>query len=46
MFISGTLPALAEGAEIIYSDHDEEYRREGPGNKIVFSFYNYFFLIN
>ncbi|CAG9539309.1 unnamed protein product [Cercopithifilaria johnstoni] len=31
MFISGTLPTLAEGAEIIYSDHDEEYRREGPG---------------
>uniref|UniRef100_A0A5S6PMV1 Uncharacterized protein n=1 Tax=Brugia malayi TaxID=6279 RepID=A0A5S6PMV1_BRUMA len=31
MFISGTLPILMEGAEVIYSDHDEEYRREGPG---------------
>ncbi|KAK6108182.1 G2F domain family protein [Brugia pahangi] len=31
MFISGTLPTLMEGAEVIYSDHDEEYRREGPG---------------
>uniref|UniRef100_A0A158Q8F9 Nidogen-1 n=1 Tax=Elaeophora elaphi TaxID=1147741 RepID=A0A158Q8F9_9BILA len=31
VFISGTLPTLAEGAEIIYSDYDEEYRREGPG---------------
>ncbi|KAL3985317.1 G2F domain family protein [Acanthocheilonema viteae] len=31
MFISGTLPTLAEDAEISYSDHDEEYRREGPG---------------
>ncbi|MCP9264851.1 Nidogen-1 [Dirofilaria immitis] len=31
MFISGTLLKLAEDTEIIYSDHDEEYRREGPG---------------
>ncbi|VDK52073.1 unnamed protein product [Gongylonema pulchrum] len=33
MFITGTLPKLAEGTEIIYPDHEEEYRREGPGNK-------------
>lgn len=38
MFISGTLPTLAEDAEVIYSDHDEEYRREGPGNEIFFLF--------
>ncbi|OZC09732.1 G2F domain protein [Onchocerca flexuosa] len=31
MFISGTLPKLMEDAEVIYSDHEEEYRREGPG---------------
>lgn len=37
MFISGTLPTLVEGAEVIYSDHEEEYRREGPGNNIVFT---------
>uniref|UniRef100_A0A915PNJ4 Uncharacterized protein n=1 Tax=Setaria digitata TaxID=48799 RepID=A0A915PNJ4_9BILA len=31
MFISGTLPNLMKDAEVIYADHEEEYRREGPG---------------
>uniref|UniRef100_A0A915B249 Nidogen-1 n=1 Tax=Parascaris univalens TaxID=6257 RepID=A0A915B249_PARUN len=31
IFVTGTLPQLAENAEVIYPDHEEEYRREGPG---------------
>lgn len=36
MFITGTLPKLAEGAEITYPDHEDEYRREGPGITIIY----------
>ncbi|VDK46117.1 unnamed protein product [Anisakis simplex] len=31
IFVTGTLPQLAEGVQVIYPDHEEEYRREGPG---------------
>lgn len=31
IFVTGTLPQLAENVEVIYPDHEEEYRREGPG---------------
>uniref|UniRef100_A0A914VKD9 Nidogen-1 n=1 Tax=Plectus sambesii TaxID=2011161 RepID=A0A914VKD9_9BILA len=31
VFVSGTLPELPEGVEVIYPDYQEEYRREGPG---------------
>ncbi|VDM83338.1 unnamed protein product, partial [Strongylus vulgaris] len=31
VFVSGTLPDVAPGAEVQFPDYEEEYRRERPG---------------
>lgn len=31
MFVTGTLPKLSDDAEVTFPDHEDEFRREGPG---------------